>query len=98
MYVFFVSRDPDDAFPHETITADDAIDIVVGAVLLGSKRLRAMTKNVLKAQRRLHRAVDDDGWKAYLRLEELLNERASAQMDLLLRWALGHGSRSRRGR
>ncbi|MBF5066843.1 hypothetical protein G6O45_26905, partial [Salmonella enterica subsp. enterica serovar Istanbul] len=75
---------------------DEAIDLVIDAVLIGSKPLRAMTKKVLKAQRKLRKAVDDEGWAAYLRLEEILNERASAQMDLLVRWALGQGSRSRR--
>ena len=84
-----------DDFPPDLLTGDEAIALVIDSVLVGSKPLRQMTKKVLQAQRRLHLAVDDDGWKAYLRLEEVVNERATTQMHVLVRWALGHGSRSR---
>jgi hypothetical protein len=86
----------DEDFPHETITADEALDLVIDAVLIGNDGLRELTKQILKAQKNLRHAVDDDAWKVFLRLEELLNERTSAQMELLLRWGLAHGSRSRR--
>jgi hypothetical protein len=49
-------------FPPDQIDSDEAIDLVIDAVLIGSKPLRTMTKKVLRAQRRLRRAVDDDGW------------------------------------
>ena len=78
------------------MTPDEAIEIVIDAMLIGSKPLRAMTKKVLKAQRRLRKAVDDDGWKAYLKLEAIVNERASTEAELLVRWALSHGARSKR--
>ena len=86
----------DDDFPADLISPEEAIDLVIDAVLVGSKPLRRMRKDVLKAQKHLRRAVDHDGWKAYLKLEEVVNERASAQMEVLVRWALTHGSRSRR--
>ncbi|MDB4935214.1 MAG: hypothetical protein JWP87_2186 [Labilithrix sp.] len=89
-------RRPDEDFPADLVTPDEAIDLVIDAVLNGNDGLRNLTKQILKAQKRLRRAVDDDGWKAYLKLEEVVNERASAQMDLLLRCGLAHGSRSRR--
>ena len=45
---------------------------------------------------RLLHALDDDGWKKYLVLEEAVNDRADVQMQILVRWALAHGARSRR--
>ena len=87
---------PDDDFPADLVTPEEALDLVTDAVLIGAKRLRKLTKKILHAQRRLRRAVNDDGWRTYLKLEELVNERASAQMDLLVRWALATGCRSRR--
>jgi hypothetical protein len=89
-------RDPAEDFPPDQIDSDEALDLICDAVLIGNDGLRKLTKQILKHQKRLHRAVDDDGWKAYLKLEEVTNERASAQMDVLVRWALTHGSRSRR--
>ncbi len=83
-------------FPPDLIDADEALALVTDAVLIGNDGLRKLTKQILKAQKKLRRAVDDDGWKAYLGLEALVNERASIQMDVLVRWALAHGSRSRR--
>jgi hypothetical protein len=56
-----VKRGPDDSFPADLVTADEAIEIVVDALMLGSKPLRAMTKKVLEAQRRLRKVVDDEG-------------------------------------
>jgi hypothetical protein len=94
--MFVPLRDPDDTFPADLVSADEAIEFVIDAVMLGSKPLQKFTKKVLKAQERLRNAVDDDGWKKYLKLEEVVNERASMQMELLVRWALAHGSRSRR--
>lgn len=93
-----MSRRPkdDDDFPSDLIDGDEAIDLVIDAVLIGSKPLRRMTKAILKEQKNLRRAVDDDAWRVFLRLEELLNERASKQMDVLVRWALAAGARSRR--
>jgi hypothetical protein len=85
-----------DDFPPDLIDADEALDLICDAVLIGNDTLRKLTKNILKEQKKLRHAVDDDGWKAYLKLEELVNERASKQMELLLRWGLAHGSRSRR--
>lgn len=86
----------EDDFPADLISADEAVDLVVDAVAVGSKSVRRLTKKILKAQERLRRALHDDAWKAYLRLEELTNDRASKQMDLVVRWALAVGIRSRR--
>lgn len=85
-----------DDFPPDLVSAEEAIDLVIDSVLLGSKRLRRLSKNMLKAQQRLQHAVDADGWRAYLLLEQLVNERAEEEMHFLVRWALAAGARSRR--
>lgn len=101
MYVIFVpSRRRDheqkeDDFPADLIDTDEAIALVIDGILLGTPSLRKLTKRVLQAQRKLRKAVDDDGWKKYLKLEEIVNERGSAEAELLVRWALGHASRAR---
>jgi hypothetical protein len=87
-------RDPD--FPPDLVPVDEALDLVVDAVLLGAKPVRKLTKTVLRLQRRLRRSVDRDAWKVFLELEEVMNERASVQADLLVRWALGTAARARR--
>ena len=68
------------------VTDREALDLVVDGVLMGSKPARELTKKIVKVQRKLQRAVDDDAWRIYLRLEELVNERADMQVELLLRW------------
>jgi len=83
-------------FPPELIDSDEAIDLLINAVLIGNAGLRKLTRRVLSEQERLRRAVDDEGWKAYLKLEEAVNARSDVQMQILVRWALAHGARSRR--
>jgi hypothetical protein len=57
------------------------------AVLTRDKARRPMTKAILRAQRKLQRAVSVEAWKLYLRLEEIVNDRASHEQDVLVRWA-----------
>jgi hypothetical protein len=83
-------------FPPDLIDGDEAIDLVIDAVLVGSKKLGKLTKGILQAQDRLHRAATPKAWKEYLVLEDLVNERTDVQMQLLVRWALAHGARRRR--
>ena len=42
-----------DDFPPDLVSDDEAIDLVIDDVLMGSKQLRRLTKKILKAQRRL---------------------------------------------
>lgn len=85
-----------DDLPLDLVTDDEAIDLVIDAVLVGSKPLRRLTKKILGLQRRLHRKVDADAWKVFLALEEAINERASLEANILVRWALGRRAHGRR--
>src|SRR5580658_2831793 len=72
-----------DGLLRDSLTDGEMLGLVMDGVLAGSKPIKKLTKRVLKAQRRLHRAVDPDAWRIYLRLEELVNERDSMQAELL---------------
>jgi hypothetical protein len=39
--------------------------------------------------------VNGKAWKTYLALEELTNERADMQVDLIVKWAFTAGARRR---
>jgi hypothetical protein len=79
------------------IVRDDlALSDAIIAVLTKSKNRRKLTKAVLKWQRRLQRAVDGKAWRVYMRLEEIVNERASFEQDVLVRWAFRQGRRYER--
>ncbi len=83
-----------DDFPPDSISTDEALGLVADAIVIGAKPLRQLTKEILRVEKKLRKAVDDDAWSIFLRLEELLNERASMQVEILLRWGLARGSRS----
>jgi hypothetical protein len=68
------------------------------AVLTHSKNRRKLTKDILRWQRRLQGAVDGEAWRVYLRLEEIVNERASFEQDVLVRWAFRQGRQCERRR
>lgn len=93
LYESLVSKKPDDDLDLDLVTEDEAIDLVIDAVLVGSKPLRKLTKKIRQLHRRLHRKVDADAWKVFLALEEVVNERASYQMNILVRWAFGRRAR-----
>ncbi len=70
----------------------DAIDRVIGS----SRKSRKLSKRVLRAQRRLHRAVGGRAWQLYLALEETVNARSLWEGDRLVGWAFREGRRRRR--
>lgn len=80
---------------RDYLTDSEALALVVDGVVAGSKPIKKLTKRVLKAERRLRKAVGDKDWKLYLALEELVNERDSMRVDLLVKWAFTAGARSR---
>jgi hypothetical protein len=76
------------------IVRDDlALSDAIIAVLSNSKGRRKFTKVILRQQRRLQHAVSPAAWKLYLHIEEAVNDRASYEEDLLVRWAFAEGRR-----
>lgn len=75
---------------HERL--GDAID----RVLMKSKKRRKLTKKILRLQDRLKRLVSVEAWHVYLKLEEVVNERAIVEQDLLVEWAFESGQKQRR--
>ena len=82
------------------IVRDDlALSDAIIALLTRSKgKRRKLTKAILRLQRRLQRAIDPKAWRVYLHLEEAVNERASYEEDMLVRWAFEQGCRFERRR
>lgn len=74
---------------HERL--GDAID----RVLMKSKNRRKLTKKILRLQDRMKRFVSVEAWHVYLKLEQVVNERAILEQDLLVEWAFEAGRRSR---
>jgi hypothetical protein len=75
-----------------------ALSHAITAVLTNAKNRRKLTKDILRWQRRLQGAVDSEAWRVYLHLEEVVNERASYEQDVLVPWAFRQGRRYERRR
>jgi hypothetical protein len=76
------------------IDYEGMIALVMSGVLASSKKYREATKTVLREQRRLQRAIGKKEWRRYLALEEAVNDRASIEADLIVRWAFAAAARS----
>jgi hypothetical protein len=85
----------DDVLLRDYLTDSEALGLVVDAVIAGSKPIKKLSKRLLKAQRKLRGSVNGKAWKTYLALEELTNERADMQVDLIVKWAFTAGARRR---
>lgn len=66
----------------------DLIECFIDDTLSRSRKVAALTKAVIEAQRELRAVVDDDGWSAYLDVERAVNERASKQLRVIFRRVL----------
>ena len=64
---------------------DGLVECFIDDTLLRSKPLWPLSERVLQAQRELRDVVGDDGWAAYLKVEEAINERSSKQLRVLFR-------------
>ncbi len=79
---------------RKILTDEDALGLAIDEVLLGSKPFRQVSRRVRNVQRKLRRMMSRDAWKTYLRLEEVVNERAFIEGNLLVEWAFKSGRRS----
>lgn len=80
------------------VADEDALGAAVNEVLLRSKASRRASRRVRKVQRTLRRAATYDAWHAYLHVEEVVNDRAAVEQDVLVRWAFEAGLRWAKGR
>lgn len=85
------------------LTAEDAGDDArlaeaVYRLLEGQRGRRMLSTKVRRLQSALRKLVDDRAWKAYLRVEEAVNDRADRELLLVARWALREGARTSAGR
>lgn len=77
----------------EIMSDHDALSDMINKLLLASKKMGKLTKRVVRAQDRLHRVVGRRAWAKYMMLEEVVNERAGHEMDVIIRWAFDAGRR-----
>lgn len=77
----------------EIMADDDALALAVEELLLGTRVIRKLTRRVRRAADRLQRVVNRRAWARYMLLEEVVNNRASQEVELLIRWAYEAGTR-----
>jgi hypothetical protein len=75
---------------------EDALGLAIDAALLRSSPWRKLNRRVRKVQRKLRRMMTRDAWATYLQLEEIVNERAFVEGNVLVDWAFKSGHRSGR--
>ena len=66
---------------------EDALGLAIDEVLLRSKSWHNLNRRVRKVQRKMRRLMNYDAWVTYLQLEEIVNERAFIEGNLLVKWA-----------
>ncbi len=75
---------------------DDAcLARAVYGVLEGQRGRQARARRMRLLQLTLRRLVDDKAWRAYLSIEETVNDRTDCQLMSIARWAFGEGVRAR---
>ena len=82
-----------------TLTADDlTADKIPGKVdqlFQNDATYKQTSKAILREQHRLQSLSSDDGWLAYLNLEQATNERLNHMLLQVAKWAHGQGRKSR---
>ena len=73
---------------------EDALGLAIDEVLLRSRPWRKLNRRVRKLQREMRRMMNRGAWVTYLQLEEVVNERAFIEGNLLVKWAFKSGRRS----
>jgi hypothetical protein len=81
------------ALTPKIVADDEQLAQAIDAVTIRMKTHRRARRKIVRAQDELHRLVDDSAWKAYLKLEQAVNERDSDEVDVLVRWAFRAGVR-----
>lgn len=80
----------------DIVQDEEALERATDEVLLAVPELRRLSARIRRAQEALRSVVDDDGFEAYLRLEQTVNARFSEAVMIVVRWAFAAGRRSRR--
>ena len=80
----------------EVLADTEKLGEAIDAVLLADARYVKASRVVTRKQLALHALVSDDaGWRAYLDLEQAVNERAIDAIHALARWAWKEGRKAR---
>lgn len=82
-----VTLDEDPKLTAKIVRDDEAVARTLDGLLLGNRSFRRLSARVRRVQGQLRKLVSDDAWHAYLKLEATVNERASLEADLIVKWA-----------
>lgn len=80
----------------QVVADDDLIWEAINAVLMGDAGYKGFRREVIRRQDELRRLVDDDGWQAYLVVEEETNARNEHVLVTVGQWAFAQGVASSR--
>lgn len=80
------------ALTSEIIVNKSALKKAVNAAL-DTPRLQESTRKVLRLQRRLRALLNGEQWRAYMLLEEAVNDRIAEESLVIVRWAWAEGRR-----
>jgi hypothetical protein len=79
------------------VVADsDRIGEVIDQLLGGNRQLRRIHGQIMRRQRELRAALDDDQWRRYMGIEELFNARWAMTLEVVARAFYAAGRRARR--
>lgn len=76
---------------RSVLANDEQLLDAIEELLTDDAAYKAFRKRVLKRQQNLKKLSTDDGWRAYLRIEEVVNARAEHVVLTVVRWAFEQG-------
>ena len=79
---------------HEIVTDDQRLWEILNDVILAVPGYQRKRRKVIKQQEKLRALVDDEAWAAYMKIEQLVNDRNQAVVTAIARWAFSEGLRS----
>lgn len=83
--------------PHldpSVLADDDQLLDAIDQLLADDAAHKGFRKKVLKRQQRLRSLTTDEGWRAYLHIEEVVNARAAYVVLTVARWVFEAGASS----
>lgn len=82
----------------QVVAADDLIWEAINDLLIGDAGYKGFNREFIRRQAELRRLVNDDAWRAYLAVEEMVNARAEHVLVTVVKWAFAEGASAGRRR
>ncbi|MCA9622170.1 MAG: hypothetical protein KC731_24270, partial [Myxococcales bacterium] len=88
---------PDDHLPDldpSIVEDDELLWEAIDQLLVDDPQLRRLQRWIADWQVVLRSSTDGEGWRVYMLIEELANEKAELALTTVARWAFEHGVKS----